>query len=123
VVNGYDLRPRIHNRHTELLICVTYYNEDKSLLSRTVHSLFQNVRDILNSESTFWNKGGPAWQKVVVCIVMDGIAPCDKAVLDVLATMGVYQDGVMKKDVDGKEVAAHVVSNSPRRVNVVVRDY
>ena len=32
----------------------------------------------------------------------------DKSVLDVLATVGVYQDGVMKKDVDGKDTVAHI---------------
>jgi hypothetical protein len=29
--------------------------------------------------------------------------------LDVLATVGIYQDGVMKRDVDGKETVAHIV--------------
>nr|XP_036585044.1 chitin synthase [Colletotrichum truncatum]KAF6794812.1 chitin synthase [Colletotrichum truncatum] len=107
--NGYDLRPRMYNRHTELLIAVTYYNEDKVLLSRTLHGVMQNIRDIVNlKKSTFWNKGGPAWQKIVVCLVFDGIDKTDKNVLDVLATIGVYQDGVVKKDVDGKETVAHV---------------
>jgi hypothetical protein len=32
----------------------------------------------------------------------------DKSVLDVLATIGVYQDGVMKSSVDGKETVAHI---------------
>ncbi|KAG9092512.1 Chitin synthase, class 2, partial [Ceratobasidium sp. 392] len=32
----------------------------------------------------------------------------DKSVLDVLATVGVYQDGVMKKEVDKKETVAHI---------------
>ena len=107
---GYDLRPRILNRHTEHLVCVTYYNEDKVMLSKTVHSLFLNIRDIYNlKKTTFWNKGGVSWQKLVVCIVMDGIDPCDKDVLDVLATMGLFQYGVMAEDVDGVPVAAHVV--------------
>lgn len=33
----------------------------------------------------------PAWQKIVVCIVCDGIDPCDKRALDVLAVLGVFQ--------------------------------
>jgi len=107
--NGYDLRPRMYNRHTELLIAITYYNEDKVLLGRTLHGVMQNIRDIVNlKKSTFWNKGGPAWQKIVVCLVFDGIEKTDKNVLDVLATVGVYQDGVIKKDVDGKETVAHI---------------
>ncbi|KAK3360136.1 glycosyltransferase family 2 protein [Lasiosphaeria hispida] len=107
--NGYDLRPRMYNRHTELLIAITYYNEDKVLLSRTLHGVMQNIRDIVNlKKSSFWNKGGPAWQKIVVCLVFDGIEKVDKNVLDVLATIGVYQDGAVKKDVDGKPTVAHI---------------
>ncbi|PGH08776.1 chitin synthase B [Helicocarpus griseus UAMH5409] len=107
--NGYNLRPAMYNRHTELLIAITYYNEDKMLTARTLHGVMQNIRDIVNlKKSEFWNKGGPAWQKIVVCLVFDGIDPCDKDTLDVLATIGIYQDGVMKKDVDGKETVAHI---------------
>lgn len=107
--NGYNLRPAMYNRHTELLIAITYYNEDKQLTARTLHGVMQNIRDIVNlKKSDFWNVGGPAWQKIVVCLVFDGIDPCDKDTLDILATIGVYQDGVMKKDVDGKETVAHV---------------
>jgi chitin synthase len=107
--NGYDLRPRMYNRHTELLIAITYYNEDKVLVGRTLHGVMQNIRDIVNlKKSTFWNKGGPAWQKIVVCLVFDGIDKADKNTLDVLATIGIYQDGVIKKDVDGKETVAHI---------------
>ncbi|KUL84207.1 hypothetical protein ZTR_06915 [Talaromyces verruculosus] len=107
--NGYNLRPAMYNRHTELLIAITYYNEDKQLTSRTLHGVMQNIRDIVNlKKSEFWNKGGPAWQKIVVCLVFDGIDPCDKDTLDVLATVGIYQDGVMKRDVDGKETVAHI---------------
>jgi chitin synthase len=107
--NGYDLRPRMYNRHTELLIAITYYNEDKVLLSRTLHGVMQNIRDIVNlKKSTFWNQGGPAWQKIVVCLVFDGLENTDKNVLDVLATIGIYQDGVMKKSVNDKPTVAHI---------------
>ncbi|KAI5805826.1 chitin synthase-domain-containing protein [Geopyxis carbonaria] len=107
--NGYNLRPAMYNRHTELLIAITYYNEDKMLTARTLHGVMQNIREIVNlKKSEFWNKGGPAWQKIVVCLVFDGIDPCDKDTLDVLATVGIFQDGIMKKDVDGKETTAHI---------------
>ncbi|CAI7633243.1 unnamed protein product [Penicillium pancosmium] len=107
--HGYNLRPSMYNRHTEMLIAITYYNEDKVLTARTLHSVMQNVRDIVNLKKTeFWNKGGPAWQKIVVCLVFDGIKPCDKNTLDLLATVGIYQDGVMKHDVDGRETVAHI---------------
>ena len=107
--NGYDLRPRMYNRHTEMLIAITYYNEDKVLVARTLHGVMQNIREIVNlKKSTFWNKGGPAWQKIVVCLIFDGIDKADKNVLDVLATVGVYQDGVIKRAVDDKETVAHI---------------
>ncbi|KAF9884783.1 hypothetical protein FE257_001273 [Aspergillus nanangensis] len=107
--NGYNLRAAMYNRHTELLIAMTYYNEDKVLTARTLHGVMQNIRDIVNLKKTeFWNKGGPAWQKIVVCLVFDGINPCDKSTLDVLATIGIYQDGIMKRDVDGRETVAHI---------------
>ncbi|MCJ1247885.1 Chitin synthase, class 2 [Trapelia coarctata] len=107
--NGYNLRPTIRNRHTELLISVSYYNEDKFLLCRTLHGIMQNIRDVVTlKHSEFWNKGGPAWQKIVVCLLFDGIEPCDKETLDILATIGLYQDGVMKRDVDGKDTTAHI---------------
>ncbi|KAF2203631.1 chitin synthase B [Delitschia confertaspora ATCC 74209] len=107
--NGYNLRPAMYNRHTELLIAITYYNEDKILTARTLHGVMQNIREIVNlKKSEFWNKGGPAWQKIVVCLVFDGIDPCDKGTLDLLATVGIYQDGVMKRDIDGKETVAHI---------------
>lgn len=106
----------MYNRHTELLIAVTYYNEDKVLTARTLHGVMQNIRDIVNlKKSEFWNKGGPAWQKIVVCLVFDGIDPCDKGTLDLLATIGIYQDGVMKRDIDGKETIAHIVSFAQKR--------
>ncbi|KAK9370874.1 chitin synthase-domain-containing protein [Lipomyces kononenkoae] len=108
VRKGYTLRPKMYYRQTELLIAITYYNEDKVLTARTLHGVMKNIRDICNLRRTkFWNNKGPAWQKIVVCLIFDGIDPCDKNVLDMLATMGVYQDGVMRKDIDGKETVAH----------------
>jgi chitin synthase len=109
LAKGYDLRTRMYNRQTELMIAITYYNEDKVLLARTLHGVMQNIRDICRiKNSKFWNKGGPAWQKIVVCLIFDGIEKTDKNVLDVLSTIGVFQDGVIKKDVDGKETVAHI---------------
>ncbi|PKI85609.1 Chs2p [Malassezia vespertilionis] len=90
-----------------------YYNEDRNLLTRTLYHVIQNIRDICkNHRSKFWSKyeeeGRPGWQRIVVALVYDGIDPCDKETLDVLATMGVYQDGIMKRQVDDKETIAHL---------------
>lgn len=83
-----------------------------------MHSVMENVRDIVKSKSKFWNpksgkeeggaRSGQGWEKIVVCCVADGIDPCDKGMLDVLATLGVYQDNIMKKEVDGKATVAHI---------------
>jgi hypothetical protein len=110
--NGYNLRPAMSNRHTELMIAITCRGENKVLTARTLHGVMQNIRDITNlKKSKFWSQGGPAWQKIVVCLVFDGIDPCDKSTLDVLATIGIYQDGVMKRSVDGRETVSHIVSH------------
>lgn len=117
--NGSNLRPAMYNRHTEWMVAITYRGENKVLAVRTLHRVLQNIRGINNlKKSDFWNQGGPAWQKIVVGLVFDGIDTCDKNTLDVLATIGVYQDGVMKISVDGRETVAHILSHqledSPR---------
>jgi chitin synthase len=106
--NGWELRTATTGNETELLIAVTYYNEDKVLFARTMHGVMMNVslmgrvntaillllthwlgllqiRDICKSSSKFWNgKGaeagqkGSGWQKIVVSLIFDGIGPCDK---------------------------------------------
>lgn len=111
--NGWSLRTRSYERETELLIAVTSYNEDKMLYARTLHGVMMNIRDICKTKkSKFWRQnaeaGQPGWQKIVVALVVDGLDNMDKSVLDLLATVGVYQDGVMKKQVDGKDTVAHI---------------
>ncbi|KAI9001377.1 glycosyltransferase family 2 protein [Trametes punicea] len=111
--NGYSLRTKIYNRQTELLIAVTSYNEDKTLYARTLHGVMLNIRDICKTkQSKFWRRsaeeGVPGWQRITVALIVDGLEPMDKTVLDILATVGAYQDGVMKKQVDGKDTVAHI---------------
>lgn len=111
--NGWSLRTKIYNRETEILIAVTSYNEDKTLYARTLHGVMLNIRDICRTkQSKFWRRhaeeGDPAWKKITVALIVDGLEPMDKSVLDILATVGVYQDGVMKKQVDGKDTVAHI---------------
>ena len=110
---GYSLRTKMYNRQTELLIAVTSYNEDKTLYARTLHGVMLNIRDICKTkQSKYWRRsaeeGVPGWQKITVALITDGLEPMDKTVLDILATIGVYQDGVMKKQVDGKDTVAHI---------------
>ncbi|KAJ7507757.1 glycosyltransferase family 2 protein [Mycena galericulata] len=111
--NGYSLRAKMYNRETELLIAVTSYNEDKTLYSRTLHGVMLNIRDICKTkQSKYWRRsaeeGNPGWQKIVVALIVDGLEAMDKSVLDIFATVGVYQDGVMKKEIDSKETVGHI---------------
>ncbi|KAF7367307.1 hypothetical protein MSAN_00792800 [Mycena sanguinolenta] len=111
--NGWSLRAKNYGRETQLLIAVTSYNEDETLYARTLHGVMLNVRDICkNRRSKYWKTsaeaGQPGWQKIAVALIVDGLDNMDKSVLDILATVGVYQDGIMKKMVDGKETQAHI---------------
>ncbi|KAH7887783.1 glycosyltransferase family 2 protein [Phlebopus sp. FC_14] len=111
--NGWSLRTKLYNRQTDLLIAVTSYNEDKILYARTLHGVMLNIRDICKTkQSKYWRRaaeeGMPGWQRITVALIVDGLEPMDKSVLDILATVGVYQDGVMKKQVDGKDTVAHI---------------
>jgi chitin synthase len=111
--NGWSLRTKMYNRETELLIAVTSYNEDKTLYARTLHGVMLNIRDICKTkQSKYWRRsaeeGVPGWQRITVALIVDGLEAMDKTVLDILATVGVYQDGVMKKQVDGKDTVAHI---------------
>lgn len=113
IQDGWTLRQKNFGRQTELLIAVTSYNEDKTLYARTLHGVMLNIRDICKTkQSKYWRRhaeeGTPAWQKITVALIVDGLEAMDKSVLDLLQTVGVYQDGVMKKQVDGKDTVAHI---------------
>lgn len=56
--------------------------------------------------SSVWGKNG--WQKITVCIVADGRKKIHPRVLTVLGALGVYQDGIAKNTVNGKETTAHL---------------
>lgn len=109
VLNGYKLRQNIGvtTRETELLICVTMYNENEIDFTRTMHGIMRNISHFCSrAKSRTWGKDG--WQKIVVCIIADGRQKVHPRTLNALAALGVYQDGIAKNIVNQKEVAAHV---------------
>lgn len=109
VERGYKLRQQIGNttRETELLICVTMYNENELDFTRTMHGVMRNVAHFCSRQkSRTWGKDG--WKKVVICIIADGRKKVHPRVLDALAAMGVYQDGIAKNLVNQREVTGHV---------------
>ena len=105
----FTLRQRLFAkpRHTELFIVVTMYNEDDFLFARTMIGVFKNIEYMCSrTSSKTWGK--EAWKKIVVCVVSDGRAKINPRTKAVLAGLGVYQDGIAKQQVNGKDVTAHI---------------
>ncbi|KAK1780808.1 chitin synthase-domain-containing protein [Copromyces sp. CBS 386.78] len=106
---NFTLRQKLFSkpRHTELFIVVTMYNEDEILFARTMIGVFKNVEYMCKrTESKTWGKD--AWKKIVVCVVSDGRAKINTRTRALLAGMGVYQEGIAKQQVNGKDVTAHI---------------
>lgn len=107
VEGGFTLRPAIYEREIQLCICITMYNEDEIAFTRTMHSVMKNIAHLCSRrKSRVWGKDG--WKKVVVCIVADGRTKVNPGVLNVLAAMGIFQEGIAKNYVNGNEVKAHI---------------
>lgn len=109
VEKGYKLRQNFGSteRETELFIAVTMYNENEIDFTRTMHGVMRNISHFCSrAKSRTWGKDG--WQKIVVCIIADGRQKVHPRVLDALAAMGCYQEGIAKNTVNDKEVTAHV---------------
>ncbi|KAK0727097.1 chitin synthase-like protein [Lasiosphaeria miniovina] len=106
---GFTLRQKLFSkpRHTELFIVVTMYNEDEILFARTMIGVYKNIEYMCKrAESKTWGKD--AWKKIVVCVVSDGRAKINPRTRALLAGMGVYQEGIAKQQVNGKDVTAHI---------------
>ncbi|WWC70986.1 uncharacterized protein I206_104939 [Kwoniella pini CBS 10737] len=106
--SGLRLRQNMFDppRQTELFIVITMYNEDAELFCRTLYGVMKNVAHLCGRKnSRVWGKDG--WQKVI-CIVADGRKAVNPRVLDCLAALGVYQEGVMTNKVKDRPVTAHV---------------
>ncbi|KAL9548850.1 Chitin synthase, class 1 [Mucor bainieri] len=104
---GYTLRQQLLGRETELFIVLTMYNEDEVLFARTMHGVMKNIAHLCTRDrSRTWGPDG--WKKVTVCIVSDGRNKINQRTLSLLATLGVYQDGVAKNIVGDKPVTAHI---------------
>ncbi|GJN89882.1 hypothetical protein Rhopal_002871-T1 [Rhodotorula paludigena] len=103
----YRLRQVQNGRETELFICCTMYNEDDALFVRTFTSVIKNIQHLVQrTKSRTW--GAQSWKKIVVCVVSDGRAKIHPRTLKILGLYGAYQDGVMKDEVEGKDVQAHL---------------
>jgi chitin synthase len=137
--SGFTLRQCLYEprRRTELFIVVTMYNEAAELFCRTMHGVIQNIAHLCTRDrSKTW--GRDAWKKVVVCVVADGRKMISSRALSVMATMGIYQDGLAKVSgharvgekyvklmngqnlVNSKPVTAHIYEYSTQSMSYVV---
>jgi chitin synthase len=103
----YTLRQKIYNRDTEIFIVITMYNEEAKLFARTFYGVVKNIYELCKRDrSNKWKEDG--WKKVVVCVVSDGFEEINISTKAYLSAIGVYQEGVIKKEVNDKSVTAHI---------------
>lgn len=107
VKEGFSLRAAKYGRETELVICVTMYNEDEHSFARTMHGIMKNVAHLCSrTKSSVWGKD--SWKKVQVIIVADGRNKVNENVLQLLTATGCYQDNLARPYVNNKKVNAHL---------------
>lgn len=105
---NYNVRQALYlpPRETELMVCITMYNEDEILLARTLQGVFDNIKNLTNRLDPTW--GENSWKKIVVFIVNDGRQHLHKRSEKLLTALGVYQEGYAKSKINDKEVKAHI---------------
>lgn len=105
---NYNIRQKIYDpaRDTELMVCITMYNENEILLGRTLKGVFDNIRDLTSRRNATWGEG--SWKKVVVVIVNDGRLQLNERTQWLLTALGLYQEGYAKSKVNSRKVKAHV---------------
>ncbi|KAM9906059.1 hypothetical protein OXX79_001778, partial [Metschnikowia pulcherrima] len=105
---NYNLRQNMYAppRATEIMVCITMYNEDELLLARTLQGVFENLQNLTRRTDSVWGEG--SWKKVTVVIVNDGRLQLNERTQKLLSALGVYQDGYAKSKVNNKPVRAHL---------------
>lgn len=101
------LRPR----QTELMIVITMYNEDHILLGRTLKGVMDNIKYMVKkTHSSTW--GPDAWKKIVVCVVSDGRSKINERSLALLSSLGCYQDGFAKDEINDTKTRMHMYEHT-----------
>lgn len=86
-----------------------------------MHGVMKNIAHLCGRDrSRTWGHKG--WQRIVVCVVSDGRNKINQRTLSLLATLGVYQDGVAKNMVGDKEVTAHIYEVRTKRRSTKRKD-
>lgn len=105
--DGFTLRPVKFGRETELVICVTMYNEDEFAFARTMHGIMKNIAHLCSrTRSSVWGK--ESWKKIQVILIADGRNKVNESVLQLLTATGCYQDNLARPYVNNKKVNAHL---------------
>jgi cellulose synthase/poly-beta-1,6-N-acetylglucosamine synthase-like glycosyltransferase len=103
----FSLRAVKYGRETEIVICITMYNEDHISFARTMHGVMKNVAHLCSRQkSSIWGKN--AWKKIQVIIVADGRNKLNESVLQMLTATGCYQDNLARPYVNNRKVNAHL---------------
>ncbi|KAI5950044.1 hypothetical protein CANMA_005398 [Candida margitis] len=107
IEEGFTLRAAKYGRETEIVICITMYNEDEFAFARTMHGVMKNVAHLCSRrKSKVWGKD--SWKKIQVIIVADGRNKVNESVLQLLTATGCYQDNLTRPYVNNKQVKAHL---------------
>lgn len=104
----YNLRQALYAppRETEILVCITMYNEDEILLGKTLLGVFENIKNLTNRADPVW--GEESWKKIVICIINDGRMELNKRTEILLSSLGLFQEGYAKSKINNKSVKAHL---------------
>lgn len=101
----------LNPRQTELMIVITMYNEDHILLGRTLKGVMDNIKHMVKKRSSsIW--GPDAWKKIVVCVVSDGRSKINEKALALMSTLGCYQDGFAKDEINDQKVKMHAYEHT-----------
>ncbi|KAL7938011.1 glycosyltransferase family 2 protein [Trichoderma chlorosporum] len=124
---GFALRQTLFAplRRTKIMINVYMYNEDDILFAETMMSVFNNIQYLCEQ----W--GPSSWKNIVVCILSAGRYNIDPQTKALLSCMGVYQEGIARGQVNGRDVVAHLYEHTTHvglhvsggKVHVVPKQY
>ena len=104
--SGYEMMQNILNRHTEIFIVITIYNESELFLTKSLHNAIRNICYLCEPNTPrSWGPNG--WMNAVICIIADGLDKVNQRVLKVLNLMGVYPDGYPLNS-NGNAVIGHL---------------
>lgn len=105
--NGLQLRTWSTGRDIQIAVCLTLSDEDLASFAISLSSIMNNLKHLCSrSKSRVW--GNESWEKVLVCVVIDGRNTVHQNVLDLLASIGVYQPHIAKGRVNGKRTLSHM---------------